>query len=505
MRTSLKRMLWLAAFALLAAMTPGIAAAQDANDPPAIQREFRAAWVSTVANIDWPSKPGLSTEQQQKEALAILDKAKELNLNALIFQVRPMADAMYKSSLEPWSEFLTGEQGKAPEPFYDPLEFWVTEAHKRGIELHAWFNPYRANHPAAKTMSNDSVVKKHPNWVRKLGDKGYYWMDPAEPGVQKLSLDVVLDVVKRYDVDGVHFDDYFYPYDSYNDGKDFPDDDLWAAYQKTGGKMTRSEWRRDAVNKFVKSIHDGVHATRNDVLFGMSPFGIWRPNNPIGVKGLDQYEALYADAKLWLNEGWVDYWTPQLYWPIKGDQSYTALLGWWCQENKTHKVHIWPGMGTYRAETKPGAKWTPQELRDQIAVTRKMYPAASGNVHFTFNTLSGNKAGTGDIVKELYAQPALIPASTWLDDKAPGKPSVDVAKASQNGANAVTVSIKPTGKERAFLYTVQAQDEAGAWKTLIVPGDQGSVTIPGNIGKVAVSAVDDLGNASDKEVKKISK
>ncbi|HNM45995.1 MAG TPA: family 10 glycosylhydrolase, partial [Candidatus Sumerlaeota bacterium] len=191
-------------------MTPGIAAAQDANDPPAIQREFRAAWVSTVANIDWPSKPGLSTEQQQKEALAILDKAKELNLNALIFQVRPMADAMYKSSLEPWSEFLTGEQGKAPEPFYDPLEFWVTEAHKRGIELHAWFNPYRANHPAAKTMSNDSVVKKHPNWVRKLGDKGYYWMDPAEPGVQKLSLDVVLDVVKRYDVDGVHFDDYFY-------------------------------------------------------------------------------------------------------------------------------------------------------------------------------------------------------------------------------------------------------------------------------------------------------
>ncbi len=207
---------------------------------PAAEREFRAVWVATVANIDWPSVPGLTTEQQQQEAIAILDTVKKLNLNAVIFQVRPQCDAFYSSELEPWSYYLSGQQGVAPNPFYDPLEFWITEAHKRGLELHAWFNPYRAHHPKGGEVSEYSIVKTRPELVKKL-ENGYYWLDPAKQGTQDHSFAVVMDVVRRYDIDGVHFDDYFYPYPSYNGNKDFPDDDTWNEYKRAGGKLKRKE------------------------------------------------------------------------------------------------------------------------------------------------------------------------------------------------------------------------------------------------------------------------
>ena len=212
----------------------GVRAAGAGTEPP-VRREFRGVWVATVSNIDWPSAPGLEPEQQRQEALAILDRAAELNMNAVILQVRPQCDALYRSSLEPWSYFLTGEQGTPPKPLYDPLTFWVEQAHARGMQLHAWFNPYRVAHPSMKgEFSANSVVKKKPGLVREL-DQGYFWLDPSEPGTQEHSLAVIMDVVKRYDIDGVHMDDYFYPYPSYLGGREFPDEGQWELYRSGGG------------------------------------------------------------------------------------------------------------------------------------------------------------------------------------------------------------------------------------------------------------------------------
>jgi uncharacterized lipoprotein YddW (UPF0748 family) len=226
---------------------------QNGQEPLAT-KEFRAAWVATVANINWPSKPGLSTEEQQKEAIALLDFLKNNNFNAVIFQVRPQADALYNSELEPWSYFLTGKQGQAPVPYYDPLDFWVNEAHDRGLELHVWLNPYRAHHISAGEVESASIVHKMSNSVVKLKE-GYWWFDPSKKSTQDHSAAVVMDLVKRYDIDGVHFDDYFYPYESYNGGADFPDDDSWSEYVKSGGKLSRGDWRRESVNQFIERVY----------------------------------------------------------------------------------------------------------------------------------------------------------------------------------------------------------------------------------------------------------
>jgi len=269
---------------------------------PCAEREFRAAWVATVANINWPSRPGIPVEEQKKEAVKLLDLLHDHNFNAVIFQVRPQCDALYKSDLEPWSYYLTGEQGKAPDPYYDPLEFWIEEAHKRGLELHAWLNPYRAHHNTGGEMSEKSIVEKHPELVVRL-ENGHWWMDPSKKGTQDHSYNVVMDLVRRYDLDGIHFDDYFYPYPSYNNSKDFPDDDSWASYQRSGGKLSRGDWRRESVNAFIKRTYNGIKAEKPHVKFGLSPFGIWRPYNPPAIAGFDQHDQLYADARKWLNEG----------------------------------------------------------------------------------------------------------------------------------------------------------------------------------------------------------
>jgi uncharacterized lipoprotein YddW (UPF0748 family) len=285
------------------------------DNPPKAMQEFRAAWIASVANINWPSKPGLSKADQQKEAIALLDLLQSLNFNAAILQIRPQADALYKSDIEPWSYFLTGKQGEAPNPYYDPLEFWVEAAHNRGMELHVWLNPYRAHHLTGGTESAKSIVNEKPEMVVKLKD-GQYWMDPSLKAVQDQSAAVVKDIVKRYDIDGVHFDDYFYPYDSYNGGADFPDTLSWNAYLQKGGKLSRGDWRRESVNTFIKRVYKEIKAEKKYVKFGLSPFGIWRPGYPESIEGMDQYDKLYADAKLWLNKGWIDYFTPQLYWKI---------------------------------------------------------------------------------------------------------------------------------------------------------------------------------------------
>ena len=257
---------------------------------PMPDREFRAVWVATVDNIDWPSKPGLSPDSQRVEALTILDASARLGLNAVVLQVRPQCDAFYASDLEPWSYYLTGVQGEAPEPFYDPLQFWIDEAHARGLELHAWFNPYRVKHPKQLgPMAASSVAIQRPDLVRSLGTGDFLWLDPGHPEVRELTQSVILDVASRYEIDGVHMDDYFYPYPSYNGGADFPDDPTWALYQAEGGELARDDWRRANVDEFVESLHKRLRQLPRQVKFGISPFGIWKPHHPPAIEaGLDQ-------------------------------------------------------------------------------------------------------------------------------------------------------------------------------------------------------------------------
>lgn len=477
---------------------------------PAPEREFRAAWVATVANIDWPSKPGLTTDEQKAEAIAILDCLVSLNMNAVVFQVRPQCDAMYKSDLEPWSAYLTGKQGQAPDPYYDPLEFWVAESHKRGIEFHTWYNPYRANHPGnpggVEGLAENSLVKAKPEMVVKLGDKGYYWMDPALKSVQDHSIAVVMDVVKRYDIDGVHFDDYFYPYWDYNDGKDFPDDASWAAYQAAGGTLERNDWRRKAVNDFIQRLYYEIKLARPECKFGLSPFGIWRPGHPPSVQGYDQYDMLYADARLWFSEGWVDYYTPQLYWQItRVYQSYPVMLNWWKEQNRSGR-HLWPGLTIGQGRSPEGAR----EVLNQIMITRGMIPDAPGNVFFSMKTLQNAEAalpgallkgvleGRGQFFTGPYHKQALVPASPWLDATPPAAPTVEV-KAGDEG---VAVSWKQRGQEASMWWVVYSQRD-GKWSYQIVPGVTASLALEKGdkpVTAVAVSAVDRVSNESARTV-----
>ncbi len=372
---------------------------------PIPPREFRAAWVASVANINWPSRPGLSVSDQQTEAIHLLNLLRDHHYNAVILQVRPQCDALYESELEPWSYFLTGEQGEAPNPHYDPLQFWIEAAHQRGLELHAWLNPYRAHHTTGGGVTSQSIVAKKPDLAVRLKN-GYWWLDPANPATQDHSFEVVMDIVQRYDVDGIHFDDYFYPYPSYNDGEEFPDSASWSIYQKSGGKLNRADWRREAVNKFIKRVYRGIKKEKAFVKFGLSPFGIWRPNHPPSIRGFDQYQQLYADAKLWLNKGWVDYWTPQLYWPIKQvPQSFPVLLNWWIQQNKQQRP-IWPGLSIGRITGEAGIV----EAINQIMITRGMLPSdTKGTVHWSIGPLVKSDSLVSAIKDGPYREMALVP------------------------------------------------------------------------------------------------
>ncbi|TMG84567.1 MAG: hypothetical protein E6H78_09405, partial [Betaproteobacteria bacterium] len=284
----------------------------------------------------WPSRSDLTTEEQQQELVAILDRAASLRMNAIIFQVRPEADALYASPYEPWSRYLTGKQGQAPNPVWDPLRFAVTEAHRRGLELHAWFNPYRAAFHRDSTTARTHITHRRPDLVVPYSQ--YFWMNPGIPEVRRRTIRAVLDVVRRYDVDGVHIDDYFYPYpetDASHQKIEFPDAKTHAAYRRAGGTLDRDDWRRRNVNTLVRELYAAIKDEKPWVKFGISPFGIWRPGvPPTTTAGLDQYAELYADARKWLRDGTLDYMAPQLYWPIlPPEQSYPVLLEWWVGEN----------------------------------------------------------------------------------------------------------------------------------------------------------------------------
>ncbi|WP_371375213.1 glycoside hydrolase family 10 protein [Thalassotalea aquiviva] len=462
-----------------------------------VEREFRAAWIASVANINWPSKPGLSTSAQKEEIIALLNLVEKNNLNAVILQVRPQADAFYPSYLEPWSYFLTGEQGKAPQPYYDPLAFWIEQAHIRGIKLHAWINPYRAHHVTGGLVTEKSIVKTKPNLTVGL-ESGYYWLDPTNPKTQQHTHKVVMDIVKRYDIDGIHMDDYFYPYPSYNNNKDFPDSVAYLAYRKGGGQLSQANWRRKAVNDFVKKLYFSIKKEKQHVKFGISPFGIYRPEQPKGIRGFDQYEKLFADAKYWLNEGWIDYFAPQLYWPINQlAQSYPVLLAWWQQQNLQQR-HLWPGMDIAKVSQDAGI----DEALNQVMINRALLPSA-GMVFWNIGHLQHQGEFHRALTQSVFADKALIPASPWLDSVAPEPPQVTFKANNQK----IAVRWQHQQSDDVFQWLLYYRYK-NEWRYKVLTKHQRSFNLPAFISNsargtqvdllkdVAVIAVDRNGNES---------
>ncbi|MBL8308127.1 MAG: family 10 glycosylhydrolase, partial [Rubrivivax sp.] len=403
-------------------------------------------------------------------------------------------DAIYPSTLEPWAEWLSGEQGKAPwgagETPWDPLAFWVQEAHRRGLELHAWFNPYRARPTAAKSaLAATHIAVRQPAVVKRYGDQ--LWMDPAEPAAVTQTLAVVADVLRRYDVDGVHIDDYFYPYPVQAEGADvpFPDDEPWARYQLGGGALTRDDWRRAQVDDMVRALQRTVRDVKPHVRLGVSPFGLPRPDRrPPGITGFSQFDKLYADAERWLEQGWLDYWAPQLYWPIAREgQQFPVLLDYWLSANPQQR-HVWPGLFTSqsRAANNP---WPAREFVDQIDAVRAR-PAAGGHIHFSLVSLMPEKdpQKLGELLKlKTYGEPALVPVTTWLSAPLVGTPVLR--------AKAKVVTIEAAPGEPARRWAVW-QRHGGAWRFAVQAAPERVVIAPG-ADAVAVAAVDRLGRLSE--------
>ncbi|GLX01930.1 family 10 glycosylhydrolase [Microtetraspora sp. NBRC 16547] len=457
------------------------------------KRQLRGVWIATVHNSDWPSRTGLTPARQRAEYTAILDNAVKRRLNAVFVQVRPASDAIYRSSLEPWSQYLTGTPGK--DPGWDPLPFLISEAHKRGLEFQAWFNPYRAAFTTdVSALPEGHPARVHPEWTVKHEGRLYY--NPGLPEVRDWVTKVVTDVVRRYDVDGVHFDDYFYPYPG--NGTRFADAAAHAAYGK-GVKL--ADWRRDNVNKLVAQVSKAVHQTKPYVKFGISPFGIWRnkSDDPKGsdTKGMSAYDAIYADAKAWIRAGSVDYLVPQLYWPRGFSVAdYEALVPWWAEAVRGSDVDLYIGQALYRVGTKDTPAWTkPAEMPSHLTVNRQ-YPEVKGDVYFSAASLATNPLGVLDrIVKNHYTRPALLPVIKGLPATAPAAP------ASLKSA-AGTLTWSPSSRARAYaVYRASGKNadcttvDAHHLVAVVSADDRLSYTAEES-GDYYVTALDRLNNES---------
>jgi uncharacterized lipoprotein YddW (UPF0748 family) len=392
--------------------------------PP--KEEFRAAWVATVYRIDWPGSSAVSTQKNQM--ITILNKLQSNHFNAMVFQIRPACDAFYASEIEPWSNWLTGSEGVAPNPFYDPLEFAIEESHKRGLELHAWFNPYRAKYGNAGSTASH-VFNTHPEWILTIGSKENdlcfsrmdepgdvkaptYILDPGKAAVREYVVGVIADVATRYDIDGVHMDDYFYPYSG------IQNEDAATFSEEPRGFTNIHDWRRDNINLLIAAIHDTLLTINPKIKFGMSPFGIWKNGVPSGIVGLDAYNVIYCDGVKWLNEQWVDYLTPQLYWPFSGGQDYGKLMPWWAGIAANSERHLYVGQAAYRI-----TDWTNGEMPRQIRLNRQT-EAALGSIYFSYKTIPGaNPRGFLDSLQNNYYQyPAVPPRMLWKDSIAAPEP-----------------------------------------------------------------------------------
>ncbi len=471
-------------------------------DPPAFTREFRGLWVATVGNIDWPTVAGQNQAASMDQMRVILDRAQALRMNAVIVQVRAAGDALYRSPLEPWAKALTGTQGT--DPGWDPLDAWVTEAHARGLELHAWFNPYRAGNVSdTSRLAPTHLAKRRPDLARIA--EGQLWFDPGEPEVQAQTLAVVTDVLTRYDIDGVHLDDYFYPY-PLGSTPVFPDDASYAKYLAAGGvAMARADWRRQNVNAFIERLYAEVHRVKPTVKVGLSPFGIWRPGYPSGVTGLDAFAAIFADSRTWLQNGWLDYFAPQLYWSTYDTgQPFNALLDWWLAMN-TQKRHLWPGLAAYRVADGQTETYAASEILAEITATRTRAGAAAGGASGTllYNTTAvrTNKGGLADLLASAgFTNIGVVPASAWLDATVPGAPSVT---ATLQGT-AMRAQWMPGGTEAARWWLVQWR-AGSAWGSRMVWGADRTLDIAFTSSAdradiVVVTAFDAAMNASSQGI-----
>jgi len=370
--------------------------------------EFRGVWVATVDNIDWPSRGNFDSDSQKVEFIKLLDMHQQNGMNAMIVQIRPCTDAFYPSQYEPWSAWLTGVQGSPPTPYYDPLQFMVEETHKRNMVFHAWINPYRAAFNLNDDLTSAThITKLHPEWFVTYGEKRYF--DPGNPAAREYVVDVVRDVVKRYDVDAIHFDDYFYPYPL--EGKKFPDD---ASYQQYGKGMKKDDWRRSNTDSIIRHLWLAIKKENNQCIFGISPFGVWRnadkdPLNGSKTTGsLSNYDDLYADIVLWLKNGWIDYVAPQLYWEFSHRQApFGTLLNWWSKH--TYGKHCYIGLGMYKAGS--NAAWRDKKLLPQQIEAIRNTPNIKGMAFFSSRSLEKNLNGWSDSLRlHYFNEKAAVPA-----------------------------------------------------------------------------------------------
>ena len=436
-------------------------------------RELRGVWVASVGNINFPGSQGLTVAEQQAELTALLDAAAGAGLNAVFLQVRPESDALYASALEPWSRYLSGTQGE--DPGHDPLAFALAEAHARGLELHAWFNPYRAKASVNSAAAANHISKLLPEYAYVYGNS--LWMDPGAAAVQDHLVAVITDVVTRYDIDGVHFDDYFYPYP---DGDDFPDDATYGAYVDGGGALDRGDWRRDNVNRMVQRVGEAVAQLRPAVRFGISPFGIYRPGMPPGIQGLDQYEAIYSDPVKWMQAGWLDYLAPQLYWPsTQQAQAYGPLIEWWSGIAVGGR-HVFAG--NFLSKLGSDDAWTIDEFVTQVELGRAFAEQGSrGNIYFHIGPLLANQDGVADVfAAELYPRPVLTPAIAALADEVVAPPLVELVDATAMVSHGDPASLR--------AWVVYKGEGQGWALDRIVPANAASVALAAGTWAISAAA-----------------
>ncbi|MGL4671947.1 glycoside hydrolase family 10 protein [Cetobacterium sp.] len=454
------------------------------------KRELRAAWIASVFNIDWPSKQGLSIQEQKDELIKLLDEIKAMNMNAVIMQIRPTADRLYSSpTAEPWSKYLTGTENK--DPGYDPLKFMIEESHKRNLEFHAWFNPYRITATKGATLSENHVANKNSEWVVEYDGKLYY--DPGHPQAKKFTQKIILDVVNRYDIDAVHMDDYFYPYPTIVNGNalPFPDDNSYKASKST---YPKDKWRRENVNTFVKETSTLIKKVKPYVKFGISPFGVWR-NNSVDRTGSNtsaghsNYDSLYADTRKWIKMGWIDYITPQIYWEFDLKVApYGELVNWWSKEvDSKDNVHLYIGQGAYKIGT--NSNWGSEEVPNQIKYNRTS-TRVNGSMYYGLKSLITNKENIKESLKtDIYSKKSLIPTMPWIDNIAPKAPiSINL--------NNNTLTWKDSPKNDSRYYVIYQNDEI--IETIPrLKNNYFKYELKNNIGQIKISAVDRLHNESD--------
>jgi len=432
--------------------------ARCAPNPATPLRQFRATWISSVVNIDWPSKTGLTAAQQQAELIGWFDAAVRQHHNAVVLQVRPTADAFWPSTIEPWSQYLTGKQGG--DPGYDPLAFAVADAHKRDLELHAWFNPYRISMGTnLSALVPEHPARQHPDWVVTYGGKLYY--NPGIPAARKLVEDAIMDAVSRYDLDGVHFDDYFYPYPVA--GQVFNDAATYAQYG--AGFPTLAEWRRNNINLLIQEMQQRIKAIKPWVKFGISPFAVWRnkatdPEGSDTTAGVQTYDDLAADTRRWVREEWIDYIVPQVYWAGGfAPADYNKIVPWWAEQVRGTDVHLYIGEATYKVGTSTQSPdWSdPQELSDHLAFDSTI-PEVKGNIYFSAKDVRADRLGATTLLNNTwYTRPALIPTMQSLDSRAPLP--VHAVHADRT-AGGVELSWRPTSSDTTS-YAVYRRPLAG--------------------------------------------